>query len=74
MFWYVKNQLFPFHSLVPVKLFKTLVTMNRVTYFIQLPSGETALTITVKQGEDLEKIKVNGPGRFKLGKGRNSWW
>ena len=39
--------------------------MSSVTYFI---SQTNAIE---KYGEDLEKMKVNGPGKRKLGQGRN---
>ena len=48
--------------------------MSSVTYFIsQTIAGiASAKTNAVeKYGEDLEKMKVNGPGKRKLGQGRN---
>ena len=49
--------------------------MSRVTTSIRGPTQETALVeanAVDKQKEDLEKMKVNGSGRWKLGQGRNS--
>ena len=57
-------------------LHKSIVTMSRMTYVLFAGrNGETALANSnaiKKKGEDLEKMKVKGPGRYKLGQGRNS--
>ena len=49
------------------------LTMSSVTYFIsQANAGIRFKTNAIeKYGEDLEKMKVNGPGKRKLGQGRN---
>ena len=51
------------------------LTMSSVTYFISQQlrgnSLQPRLTAIEKYGEDLEKMKVNGPGKRKLGQGRN---
>ena len=49
------------------------LTMSSVTYFIsQANAGISAKNnATEKYGEDLEKMKVNGPGKRKFGQGRN---
>ena len=51
------------------------LTMSSVTYFLfrrltrEFASAKT--NAIEKYGEDLEKMKVNGPGKRKLGQGRN---
>ena len=50
------------------------LTLSSVTYFISQLTREFASAKTnavEKYGEDLEKMKVNGPGKRKLGQGRN---
>ena len=45
--------------------------MNSVTYFITREFASAKTNATEKYGEDLDKMKVNGPGKRKLGQGRN---
>ena len=50
------------------------LTMSSVTYFISQANAGIASAKTnaiEKYGEDLEKMKLNGPGKRKLGQGRN---
>ena len=50
------------------------LTMSSVTQFISQANAEFASAKTNANetyGEDLEKMKVNGPGKRKLGQGRN---
>ena len=50
------------------------LTMSSVTYLFRRLTREFASTKTnaiEKYGQDLEKMKVNGPGKRKLGQGRN---
>ena len=49
------------------------LTMSNVTCFISQAKEEFASAKTnaiEKYGEDLEKMKVNGPGKRKLGQGK----
>ena len=52
------------------------LTMSSVPYFLphrltrEFASAKT--NAIEKYGEDLEKMKMNGPGKQKLGRGRNS--
>ena len=48
--------------------------MSSVTYFISQATAGIRFSqtnATEEYGEDLEKIKVDGPGKWKLGQGRN---
>ena len=45
--------------------------MSSVTYFILQTNASAKTNAIEKYGEDLEKMKVNGPGKQKLGQGRN---
>ena len=48
--------------------------MSSVTYFISQANAGFASAKTnanEKYGEDLDKMKVNGPGKWKFGQGRN---
>ena len=51
------------------------LTMSSVTYFISQANAGIRFSqetnATEKYGEDLEKMKVNGQGKRKLGQGRN---
>ena len=50
------------------------LTMTSVTYFISQANAGIRFSQTnaiEKYGEDLEKMKVNVPGKRKLGQGRN---
>ena len=71
------------HVLVPVYILQALnmrtclnqLTMSSVTYFISQANAGIRFSQDAieKYREDLEKMKVNGPGhgKRKLGKGRN---
>ena len=50
------------------------LTTSNVTYFISQVNAEIRFKTNAieKYGEDLEKMKVNVPGKRKLGQGRNS--
>ena len=47
------------------------LTLSSVTYFISREFASAKTNTIEKYGEDLEKMKVNGPGKRKLGQGRN---
>ena len=50
------------------------LTMSSVTYFISQANAGIQFSqhyATEKYREDLENMKVNGPGKRKLGQGRN---
>ena len=50
------------------------LTMSNVTVLFRRLTREFAsakTNATEKYGENLEKMKVNGPGKRKLGQGRN---
>ena len=52
------------------------LTMSSVSILFRRLTREFALAkanANEKYGEDLEKMKVNGPGRRQLGQGRNIW-
>ena len=67
------------HILVPIYILQALnvrtclnqLTMSSVTYFILQTNASAKTNAIEKYGEDLEKMKVNGPGKRKLGQGRN---
>ena len=70
------------HVLVPIYILQALsmrsclnqLTMSSVTCFIAQANVEfisAKTNATEKYGEDLEKMKVNGLGKQKLGQGRN---
>ena len=54
------------HVLVPIYILQAL-NIRRLTR--EFASATT--NAIEKYGEDLEKMKVNGPGKRKLGQGRN---
>ena len=62
------------HVLVPIYILQALnmrtclnqLTMSTVTYFISAKTKAVE-----KYGQDLEKVKVNGPEKRKIGQGRN---
>ena len=54
---------------------RTCLSMSSVTYFISQDTREfaSAKTNAIEMyGEDSDKMKVNGPGKLKLGQGRNN--
>ena len=50
------------------------LTMSSITYFISQANAGIRFSqdnAIEKYGEELEKMKMNGPGKRKLGRGRN---